>query len=320
MKYMKLFRILSVFLGLMAALTGAAASSLAECSKSVAFAVTNGGQPVEAVPSFAAHWIVEAKHQQRYPGLCFAQSPDPRTKNYVVIFSAQPESFDGLVPAVLKYVNSAPVPEDTTIRAVYGEMWHYSTTRPADENTTTFNLLHLDSSATLFVRAYNEQGTVVSQVSLKEISAWLHIKDKLLERVLNDIHADARPLLDPSQAAVKTSLPVYYVNCDVPIKSLTSGPLAATGKPASPPTPAPTPPQLATLGFWSNPAGAEVYVDGKLVGTTPSSFSLPPGEYTITMRKQNYGTWERKVQLAAGERKIVGYLDQKVVILGSGQP
>jgi len=47
----------------------------------------------------------------------------------------------------------------------------------------------------LFVRAYNEQGTIDSQLSLKDISGWLHTKEKLLDRVLAaDIRADSRQL------------------------------------------------------------------------------------------------------------------------------
>ena len=58
-------------------------STPAECPKNVSFAVIAGGQPVAAIPSFVLHSIGSDKHQQRYPGLCFAQSPDPRAKNYV---------------------------------------------------------------------------------------------------------------------------------------------------------------------------------------------------------------------------------------------
>src|SRR5271165_1826274 len=87
----------------------------------------------------------------------------------------------------------------------------------------------------LFVRAYNEQGGIVSQLSLKDISGWLHTKEKLLDRVLGDIRADSRQVT-ASQAPLKTSLPVYYVNCDVPVKSLASQEPAVT-TPAAPVAP-----------------------------------------------------------------------------------
>jgi PEGA domain len=288
-------------------------STAGSCSKSISFAVTAAGQPVAAIPSFAAHWVANEKHQRQYPELCFAQSPDPKARNYLVVFSTEQESFTGLAPTVLKYVDSAPVSEDSTLGAIYGQMWHF-TSSPAAASTSTLNLLHTDTATVLFVRAYNEHGTTIAQFSLKDISGWLHTKEKLLERVLGEIQADSRPAT-ATPAALKASLPVYYVNCNVPVKSLASEePLPVPPAPAAPPV------QLATLEFWSDPTGADVYVDGGLVGKTPSSVTVPPGEHTITMRKPNFSPWQRKLQVNDGKRKIAGYLEQKVVTLGSGLP
>lgn len=284
----------------------------AECTKNVSFAVTAGRQPVAAIPSFVLHSIGGDRHQQRYPGLCFTQSPDPRSRNYVVVFTTQRDGFRGLVPSVLKYVNSAPISEESALRAIYGEMWHYESNRPAAENTSALDLLHADTSTALLVRAYDEQGAVVSQLSLKDVSGWMHTKERLLDRVLGDILADSRQSTT-SQVPVQASLPVYYVNCDVPVKLLAGQETASTSFAA----PVAAPAQLAHLEFWSSPTGADVYLDGRLVGNTPSSFSIAPGEYTITMRKQNFGTWQRKLQIAEGKRKVSGYLEQKVVTLGS---
>jgi len=290
------------------------------CTKNISFAVTADGQPVSAIPGFAAHWISDEKHHKRDSGLCFAQNPDPRAKNYLVVFSTRQESFNGLVPSVLKYVNSGPIAENTTISEIYGQMWHFTSNQPA-ASSTTLNVLRADTSTVLFAWVYNEQGTVVSQRSLSDVSGWLHTKEKLLDRILADIAADSRPL-NTSQATLKASVPVYYVNCDVPVKSLPGQEsVVAAGSPSPATAPAPkaaAPVPVATLEFWSSPSGADVYVDGALVGKTPSSAPVSPGEHTITMRKQNFGTWQRKVQVEEGKRKITGYLEQKVVTLGSG--
>jgi len=314
---MKTTRILAGLLVASAVALGQSpASPAAQCSKNVSFAVIAGGQPVAAVPSFVAHAIGSGKHQTRYPGLCFAQSPDPRAKNYVVVISTQQDSFTGLVPTILKYVNSAPISEDRTLGMIYGEMWHYTSNQPEEESTTTLNLLHADTSTLLFVRAYNEQGTVISQVSLREISGWLHTREKLLDRILGDIRTDSRQVT-ASQVPLKTSLPVYYVNCDVPVKSL------ASQEPATSATPIPVPvtPAVpaATLEFWSSPAGADVYLDGRPVAKTPSTFTVAPGEYTITMRKQDFRSWQRKLQVTGGKSRVAAHLEQKVVMLGFGQ-
>lgn len=305
-----------IVLAAVSAWAGTPAATSGVCEKNISFAVTAGGQPVAAIPSFAAHWIGPEKHQQRYPGLCFSQAPDPVAKNYVVVFALQQDNFSGLVPSVLKYVNSAPVSENSTLGAIYGQMWHFTSNQPAAASTTTLNLLRADTSTVLYARVYNEQGTTVSQLSLSDVSGWLHTKEKFLDRILTDIRADSRPLT-ASQATLKTSLPVYYVNCDVPVKSL-AGQESIAASPA--PTLATPAVQLATLEFWSSPSGANVYLDGQLVGKTPSSYTIAPGEYTITMRKQNFGTWQRKLQVTNGKRRIAGYLEQKVITLGSGVP
>ena len=282
------------------------------CKKSISFAVIAAGQPVTAVPGFAAHWIANEKYLRRYPGLCFAQSPDPRTRDYLIVFSTEQESFVGIAPTVLKYINSAPVSQDSTLGTIYGQMWHVTSGQSAAA-TTTLNLLHTETSTVLFVRAYSEQGATISQHSLKDISGWFHTKEKLLDRVAGEIQADSRPASLP--VPTRASLPVYYVNCDVPVKSL------ANQEP-TPASPAPTAPaiQLATLEFSSSPTGADVYVDAGYVGRTPSSVTVSPGEHTITMSKQNFSTWQRNVQVNDGKRRITGYLEQKVVTLGSGLP
>jgi len=293
-------------------------STPAECTKNVSFAVTAGGQPVVSIPGFVVHSIGSEKRQERYPGLCFAQSPDLRAKNYVVIFSTKQENFTGLVPTVLKYINAAPLSEDAALNTVYGEMWHYTLNEPAALGIPTLNLLQMDTSTALFARAYNEQGAIVSQLSLKDISGWWHTKEKLLDRVLGEIRADSGRLT-ASQVPVKTSLPVYYVNCDVPVGSLATKDAAVTSPPdpavTPPPAPAVPPPPLATIEFWSSPAGADVYVDGELAGNTPSSVTIAPGEHTIVLRKPNFGIWQRKVLVTAGKRRIAAYLEQKTLDL-----
>jgi hypothetical protein len=307
---MKLVWLLPLWAASVLSLFGAVpASATAGCGKNVSFAVVVDGQPVAALPNFALRSI--GNKQQRYPGLCFSQTPDVRLKNYVVVFSAQQDAFAGLVPSVLKYYDATPNSENSSIDASYGEMWHYVSKQPVPQNVSTLNMMHTDTSTILFVRAYNEQGTIISQLSLKDISGWLHTKEKLLDRVLADIGADRRELNGDSPTTLKTSEPVYYVNCDVPVQYIPREEIPAKAA-------APAPPPVATLEFWSNSPGAEIYIDGRLVGKTPSSLTIEPGEYTISMRKQNFSTWQRRLTIAQGKRTIGGYLENKFFTLGLG--
>jgi len=49
--------------------------------------------------------------------------------------------------------------------------------------------------------------------------------------------------------------------------------------------------------FQSVPDGAEIHLNGKLVGMTPTRLSLGPGDYRVTIRKAGYKEYEREFVL-----------------------
>lgn len=58
--------------------------------------------------------------------------------------------------------------------------------------------------------------------------------------------------------------------------------------------------ELSGISIKSDPEGAEIMVDGKFVGSTPSTLSLKSGDYTISISKSGHAVWERKLSLNAG--------------------
>jgi hypothetical protein len=50
----------------------------------------------------------------------------------------------------------------------------------------------------------------------------------------------------------------------------------------------------------STPDAAEITIDGKLVGTTPSTVQLAPGEHTISIDKSGFKQWQRTITVTAG--------------------
>lgn len=60
--------------------------------------------------------------------------------------------------------------------------------------------------------------------------------------------------------------------------------------------------QMATLEISSDPPAAEIEIDGAFAGTTPRTKELRPGEYKIKISKKGFKSWERKIQVAAGEK------------------
>jgi len=66
----------------------------------------------------------------------------------------------------------------------------------------------------------------------------------------------------------------------------------------------------AKLDISSDPAGAEIEVDGNFMGSTPSSIELPAGEHTISIKKSGYRVWERKMKTTGGEVKLNAELEK----------
>jgi len=52
----------------------------------------------------------------------------------------------------------------------------------------------------------------------------------------------------------------------------------------------------------SDPTGAQILVDGNLKGATDANISLSPGEYDITIQKNGYLTWQKKLTI---EKEVV---------------
>lgn len=292
----------------------------APCTKTITFAAAEDGQPVPAIPKFAAKWIGKSKHVEGYPDMCLSQVPSSRTANYIVIFSTRESSFKGLTATAHTYTSSGPLSGDGAGLSSYGGMWTYSYSGTLPQTaTSSLDLQRIDASKReLILRAYDQQGRQVSHYVVDSD----HNREKILEQVMADIYRDV--LEKPAQKRIAAPLSVYYVNCDVDStspQSLTASADHPAVPPDAKPTPSPPPPPTqAALELLSNPVGADIYLDDKYIGKTPSSVTVAPGEHTVIMRKTDYGTWGRKLQVVAGPRRVNAYLEQKFLTLPSSQP
>ena len=61
----------------------------------------------------------------------------------------------------------------------------------------------------------------------------------------------------------------------------------------------------ATIRINSSPGGAEVILNGKTMGMTPISLDVRSGEWTITLRKPGFRSWEKFVRVGTGENLTV---------------
>jgi hypothetical protein len=91
-----------------------------------------------------------------------------------------------------------------------------------------------------------------------------------------------------------------YINGDIPLdparfKAQTK---AATDQSATPAQGADS--TLSSVDVKSTPDGAEITVDDKYMGSTPSILKLAPGDHKIKLEKSGFKTWERTMAVAAG--------------------
>jgi hypothetical protein len=56
----------------------------------------------------------------------------------------------------------------------------------------------------------------------------------------------------------------------------------------------------STVIFKSNPDGGEIIVDGKFVGSTPSTVQLSPGEHLVSVQQAGFRTWQRNIAINSG--------------------
>lgn len=294
-----------------------AAADSAPCMKSISFAMAEDGQPVPAIPKFAAKWIGKKSHVESYPELCLSQIPSTSTANYVVIFSTTEASFNGLSAAAHTYSSATPASGNLAGISSYGGTWSYSYTgfvAPAPSNSVSLQRID-KSKKVLVVRSYDQRGRQVSDYSVDSN----HSRERLIELVMHDIHSDVAA--KPSQKPFGAPLSVYYVNCDVdpPAQPTMNASLeeSSAGAQATPLAHASPQPQ-ASLEFSSNPAGADIYLDGKLVGTTPLTVAVFAGEHVVVMRKKDFTSWTRSLQVASGQRRVAASLERQFLTISSG--
>ena len=103
-----------------------------------------------------------------------------------------------------------------------------------------------------------------------------------------------------------------YVQGDTHLDMAKFGAVPATD--ASLPAPgAPVAAALTSLAIESNPAGAEIEIAGAFVGSTPSTVSLAPGTYQISVTKKGFSTWARTLDVKGGTVHVTADLDRVVV-------
>jgi hypothetical protein len=57
---------------------------------------------------------------------------------------------------------------------------------------------------------------------------------------------------------------------------------------------------ISKVAIQSDPIGADIFMDGQMVGQTPSTLGVPPGDHQISVQLAGYQNWVRRVHVLAG--------------------
>jgi hypothetical protein len=60
----------------------------------------------------------------------------------------------------------------------------------------------------------------------------------------------------------------------------------------------------ALIDIASTPQGADIEIDGKFVGSTPSTVNVAPGDHEVVVKKSGFAVWDRKVTVSSGKINI----------------
>jgi hypothetical protein len=111
------------------------------------------------------------------------------------------------------------------------------------------------------------------------------------------------PVAPPPIAAVAPAQPAQ-ANAPGQAQSISAGgQIPATAAPSVPAATVSTPPaaeEPATVDFNSNPPGADILIDGVLVGNTPSTQRVNAGRHVVQLRIGGYSSWTRTMMVEPG--------------------
>ena len=91
-----------------------------------------------------------------------------------------------------------------------------------------------------------------------------------------------------------------YINGDIPLDPSKFQSKPVTEAVSAGPTPTTAETTLSSIEIKSTPDGADITVDEKFMGNTPSTLKLAPGDHKIKVEKTGFKPWEKTLTVGAG--------------------
>ena len=115
------------------------------------------------------------------------------------------------------------------------------------------------------------------------------------------VSLDGEPLGDTPLAALELAPGEYQLALSHPRYLPVTTTLSVTGRGKSETIEQVLAPAWAAVDISSEPAGAEILVDGEPVGLTPATLELLQGERQLLLRLPGFASWQRTLAVTAGE-------------------
>jgi hypothetical protein len=156
-----------------------------------------------------------------------------------------------------------------------------------DKGNVSVQFIDTSSSKMLWAYSVNKQkGGSKNEQSMAEAIA-KHLKDFVESKSGQEILA-ARAS-EPAATAPQPELSNVAFHQE-------SNPSAQATEPALP---------SANVIVKSTPPGCDINVDGKYMGSTPSTIQLTPGEHLVSIEKENLTPWQRTMTVTAGGNSTI---------------
>jgi len=113
--------------------------------------------------------------------------------------------------------------------------------------------------------------------------------------------------------------PAKFASATAPPAGGGTSPSATSGNTAPPTSTAPVPAasgaplseETIAVPVTSTPDGADIVVDQKFKGSTPSTLRLKAGDHTISIEKSGFKSWQRTITVTAGESPTISVTLEK---------
>ena len=119
-----------------------------------------------------------------------------------------------------------------------------------------------------------------------------------------DMNLDLAKFMSPgANAATVTGTP--------PTTGVSTAPSSRTA-PMAGVSGAPSSAETIVVPVTSTPDGADITVDQKFMGSTPSTLRLTPGDHTISIEKSGFKSWQRTITLTVGASPTINVTLEKL--------